>query len=429
MTAYWLTGETRRTMAALPPGCVDLILTSPPFLALRSYLPADHADKADEMGSEGTPGAFLDALLDVTEVCRRVLAPHGTLAVELGDTYSGSGGSGGDYAEDGLRAGQPKVGGSTAAARSGKPTLSLDRDRYASSDHRPGWPLAKSLTLIPESYRWALVYGRNPHTGRTTPPWRARNVVRWARPNPPVGALGDKFRPATSDLVVACTARDRWFDLDAVRQPHAHDYTGTRPRTVVANPAGAPPLDHWWHDEDVFTQDAWNIPTHGYPGSHYATFPAALCVTPIEAMCPRRVCTTCGAPSRRLVDGQRIAPADDGTRRKTGGTLARSQDRPPEVGWEYERTTTGWSSCGCPGTDGLRLDGYHTGTGWRPGIVLDPFAGSGTTLAVATGHGRHAIGIDLDARNADLARERIGMWLVETTAAELAGTLTPRAAA
>lgn len=34
-----------------------------------------------------------------------------------------------------------------------------------------------------------------------------------------------------------------------------------------------------------------------------------------------------------------------------------------------------------------------------------------TTLAVATGHGRDAIGIDLDPRNADLARERIGMFL------------------
>ena len=47
----------------------------------------------------------------------------------------------------------------------------------------------------------------------------------------------------------------------------------------------------------------------------------------------------------------------------------------------------------------------------RPGIVLDPFAGSGTTLMVATGHGRDAIGIDLDIRNADLARDRVGMFL------------------
>src|SRR2546430_8987375 len=38
-----------------------------------------------------------------------------------------------------------------------------------------------------------------------------------SRPNPPVGALGDKFRPGTSDMVVACKGGRRWFDLDAVR--------------------------------------------------------------------------------------------------------------------------------------------------------------------------------------------------------------------
>lgn len=45
------------------------------------------------------------------------------------------------------------------------------------------------------------------------------------------------------------------------------------------------------------------------------------------------------------------------------------------------------------------------------GTILDPFAGSGTTLMVATGHGRDAIGIDLDDRNAALALERVGMFL------------------
>lgn len=49
---------------------------------------------------------------------------------------------------------------------------------------------------------------------------------------------------------------------------------------------------------------------------------------------------------------------------------------------------------------------------WRPGLVLDPFAGSGTTLAVATGHGRDAIGIDLDERNFDLSLERVGPFIL-----------------
>ena len=45
---------------------------------------------------------------------------------------------------------------------------------------------------------------------------------------------------------------------------------------------------------------------------------------------------------------------------------------------------------------------------------LDPFAGSGTTGMVATGHGRHAVLIELNPQYADLIRDRIGPMLEET---------------
>ncbi len=41
-------------------------------------------------------------------------------------------------------------------------------------------------------------------------------------------------------------------------------------------------------------------------------------------------------------------------------------------------------------------------------VVLDPFAGSGTTLAVARGLGRRSIGIDLNPEYVALARRRSG---------------------
>ena len=50
------------------------------------------------------------------------------------------------------------------------------------------------------------------------------------------------------------------------------------------------------------------------------------------------------------------------------------------------------------------------------GPVLDPFAGTGTTLAVAHGHGRDAIGIDIDEKSAELARDRIGGLFLEVVA-------------
>jgi DNA modification methylase len=41
------------------------------------------------------------------------------------------------------------------------------------------------------------------------------------------------------------------------------------------------------------------------------------------------------------------------------------------------------------------------------GLVLDPFAGSGTTCAVAVRHGRNAVGIELNAAYCKLARRRV----------------------
>jgi DNA modification methylase len=43
----------------------------------------------------------------------------------------------------------------------------------------------------------------------------------------------------------------------------------------------------------------------------------------------------------------------------------------------------------------------------RGGIVLDPFAGSGTTLAVALEHGRQAIGIELNPDYAVMIERRL----------------------
>ena len=414
--ATYLVGDVRAALATIPDGSIDLVLTSPPFLALRSYLPADHPDKALEIGSEPTPAAFLATLLGLTAEWRRVLAPHGSICVELGDTYSGSGGGGGDYLEGGAREGQAQFAGSAASAR-GSNAAHWRQKAVARDD----WPLPKSLCMIPEAYRMALAYGRCPLTGIESPAgrWRVRNVVRWCRPNPTVGALGDKVRPATSDMAIACTSSIRWFDLDAVRTPHKSDptkftgngYTKGNPsgagedNAMPGNPVGAPPLDHWWIDDDVLDQDAWLVPTEGYRGSHYATWPRKLLDRPILSMCPQRVCTTCGEPSRRIVERDegaaargRPVTANGGGREAKAGRLAVQEATGRHLATSPTRTV-GWSDCG-----------HDT---WRNGIVLDPFAGSGTTLAVATGHGRDAIGIDLDARNVDLAAERVGMFLTD----------------
>jgi hypothetical protein len=131
-SARFILGDTRDVLKKLPDQSVDLVLSSPPFLALRSYLPNDHPDKAKEIGSEPTPAEFIDTLLDIVEICADKLTDFGSLCFELGDTYSGSGGAGGDYNPNGLRDGQAKFNGSSKAASSayGGGNARVGTDRY-----------------------------------------------------------------------------------------------------------------------------------------------------------------------------------------------------------------------------------------------------------------------------------------------------------
>jgi DNA modification methylase len=309
-----MVGDTRHLITTLDDDSIDLICTSPPFLGLRSYLPDDSEDKDAEIGMEGSPANFLQALLDLHGEWARVLKPTGSLVVELGDTYADSGGAGGDYNEGGSREGQP-----TWRQNRGRSETDIGRNKVGGENRQgghhqggEGWPLGKSMCMIPHLYAASLAYGRNVLTGEATDPWRVRNVVAWCRTNPTPGAVGDKYRKGTSFIIVACKNRERYWN-----------------REGVDSDEGVPPLD-WWVLPGKAPKKS---PVGAGDIQHYATFPEEIPHRMIMSMCP---------PS---------------------------------------------------------------------GVVLDPFGGSGTTLAAAQGLGRDGIAFDLDPRNADLAREQVGMFM------------------
>lgn len=57
------------------------------------------------------------------------------------------------------------------------------------------------------------------------------------------------------------------------------------------------------------------------------------------------------------------------------------------------------------------IQGFITAMCPPDGVVLDPFAGSGLTLATAANHGRHGVGIELNPAYLDVARETCGALL------------------
>ena len=176
-----------------------------------------------------------------------MLAPHGSLCFELGDTFSGSGGAGGDNGE-GLDAKNEGCGSSFdrqwQADRDFEcmhalgTVLGLRRQRYGTRRARGVALSISPFASSPSPSAGHSPTAATPSTGARTEPWRVRNVVRWCRPNPPVGALGDKFRPATSDIVVACKSRTRWFDLDAVREPESNTHARPTSRSQQRERSG-----------------------------------------------------------------------------------------------------------------------------------------------------------------------------------------------
>ena len=83
-----LTGDCRDTLKTLPAESVHCCVTSPPYWGLRSYLPKGHQHKHLEIGSEPTPEAFVETMVQVFREVRRVLHSSGTVWLNLGDSYA-----------------------------------------------------------------------------------------------------------------------------------------------------------------------------------------------------------------------------------------------------------------------------------------------------------------------------------------------------
>lgn len=72
-------------LKSLPDNCVDCCITSPPYFGLRDY------GVAGQIGLEETPEDYVQRLVNVFAEVYRVLKPTGTLWVNIGDSYAGSG--------------------------------------------------------------------------------------------------------------------------------------------------------------------------------------------------------------------------------------------------------------------------------------------------------------------------------------------------
>lgn len=418
MNVTILRGDSLTMLATLESESVQLVCTSPPYFALRDY------GVAGQIGLEPTPALFIEHLVAVFDEVKRVLRNDGTLWVNLGDSYAGSGKGPTTSAStlaDGRVArsnGAHKVFKRTEQLRQGfipgeggNQNGARNRDGLGGVAGIP----AKNLLLIPERFAIAMQ-----DSG-----WIVRSRIAWCKKSALPESVRDRPTSAWEHIWLFSKSRTYYYDAEAVRQAFLGRHGGGSSAVGERNRGGrndgftkAP--DNWTATHDgANMRNFWLLSPEMFKGEHYAAFPTEIpkrCI--LAGTSAKGQCPACGAPWGRVVERepaptlqtsrqQHLTAAQVGRNGGTqgGGTNSTTFGVPAH---EMPVTrTSGWQpSCSCDAGPPV------------PQTVLDPFAGTFTTCLVADRLDRNSIGIDLSPDYCAIGRRRIEQdagWLADVT--------------
>jgi DNA modification methylase len=340
-----LEGNNIETLKKLPDKSVDCCVTSPPYYHLRTY------NIDNEIGQEDTVAEYITKLIGVFREVNRVLKPEGTLWLNLGDSYSGSGNGTNDY-------------------RTGDHIRVPLKGQQGGSSKDKTFP-AKNLCGVPWRAAFALQEDG----------WILRQDIIWAKPSVMPESVKDRFCKSHEYVFLFVKNSKYYFNREAALEI-ATGYAG-RKDTVYKTAD---------YDKTVFRtgtpgRERWT--QRGYAGKEGN--PALIGQTPQHhgsAIKPRYFGKT-GNPDRKDT-GNPFIDVPLRTKRDVW-TIASEPSREGHYAMYPQRLVLQCLLCGCP----------------EGGIVLDPFLGSGTTAIVAKKNNRHFIGCELNPEYVEMARRRL----------------------
>ena len=445
-------GDCIAGMKTMPDGCVQTCITSPPYWGLRDYGTAiweggddtcDHVEKKKiglssglrndgrkhkglyegekateiimqyngecgkcgakridaQLGAEKTPEEYVENMVAVFREVRRILRDDGTVWLNLGDSYCGSGGAGNQF---------------------GQLDSGLNKYKQAGTPKEIGLK-PKDLIGIPWRVAFAL----------QADGWYLRQDIIWHKPNPMPESVTDRCTKSHEYIFLLSKKSHYYFDHEAIREPAAESTAARLLRGVSdthKNVNGAPgqtahsmnkprprqfgaTVQEGTKQEDVGNtfvdtgkrnkRSVWTVTTKPFRGAHFATFPKDLiepCV--LAGTSQRGCCSKCGAPWERQIESTRIArnelpPEDPRYRPNTYKGAYGEINGKGDAGYNSTKTL-GWSaSCKCKDAEVV------------PCTVFDPFTGSGTTAIVSLKNNRNFIGTELNPEYIKIAEARI----------------------
>lgn len=269
-----LCGDAIDVLRNLPPESVNCCITSPPYYLLRDY------GVESQIGLEASPEEYIHNLVCVFREVRRVLRNDGTLWVNIGDSYCGSGKGAANYPDN------------AALHKQGTNAGAVQRPLPKTAGAKP-----KDILGIP----WKLAFALRDDG------WYLRQDIIWYKPNCMPESVKDRCTKSHEYIFLLSKNKQYYFDADSIREPAVGfdnsapagsagtlrpnsrrrkgnaktfrgggAYTGSRAyqndRRVVRDSHGNAENSTGLRNK----RDVWIVPTRGYSGVHYATFPIDL---------------------------------------------------------------------------------------------------------------------------------------------------------
>ena len=179
---------------------VQTCVTSPPYYGLRNY------GVDGQLGLEETPQAYIDAMVEVFSCLKDILADDGTLWLNIGDSYAGSGrGSGGT----GIASGKQNT-------NKGANFLNGIKSTIVKVEGCKN----KDLIGIP----WMLAFALRADG------WYLRQDIIWSKPNPMPESVKDRCTKSHEYVFLLSKSDKYYFDNEEI-QELATGYDGRKDTT------------------------------------------------------------------------------------------------------------------------------------------------------------------------------------------------------
>lgn len=273
-------------MQALPDKSVHCIVTSPPYWGLRNY------GVKGQLGLEKTPEEYLKKIVEGFSIAKDKLRDDGTLWLNLGDSYAGSGKAKGDKCKNSYKQDTNR------AACIGSDEISF----FRSEIYKP-----KDLIGIPWMVAFAL----------RAAGWYLRQDIIWHKPNPMPESVTDRCTKAHEYIFLFSKSQKYYYNQDAILKD-ASANTHARLNQDIQNQIGSArangALRHNGNMKPtgrklsrpgegiknntsfdsymaimplkVNKKSVWTVPTQSFSEAHFATFPEELIIDCIKAGCP-----------------------------------------------------------------------------------------------------------------------------------------------